>query len=228
MAWAAEFGQFSSDYYEYLSDFQEGLLKVMRNNSVDESHFFALFLIVDSTRRYSMNIDPNEAAAYHTYLNIFRSVLESLIRQHPRTHRKPMWRFSLSFIRRLLVSSVAVRDRDMLLRSLDPLDAELPGNYNYENLLTASQLFYAPQIDNSILHYWNVRDILISLGANFRLTYLDQLSQPSALAPEICIQKEKEFVKFLYDVRNRSNNFEKFQYIDRLFEVRLLHIFNLF
>jgi hypothetical protein len=220
-------GRVSSDYYEYISDFQEGLLNVMKSNSVDESNLFALFLVIHSARQYS-RIDPNEEAAYHTYINMFCAVLRHLIRQHPKTHRKPLWRYSLSFVRRTLYRTLATPDEDILLLSLDSLDAELPGNYSYQNLFTASPLYYTPQIDNSSLHNWNVRDILISLAANFRITYLDQFSNPSALATEIRIEKEKEFVKLLYDVRHRSNTFEKFQYIDRLFEVRLLHNFNLF
>ena len=227
MAWVAldyqtavNVGRCSSDYYEYLSDFQEGLLKVIKNNSVNESHLFALFLIIDSTNQYC-RIDPNEVGARHTYLNLFCAVLAHLLRQHPRAHRKPVWRFALSFIRRMLYLSLATRDQDVLLLSLDSLDVELPGNYSFQNLFTASQL-HTPQIDNSILHYWNVEDIKASLGAGFRLTYLDQLNKPSALATEIRLSKENEFVKLLYDVRHRSNTFEKFRYIDRLFEVRLL------
>jgi len=112
----------------------------------------------------------------------------------------------------------------MLFRSLDSLDNELPGNYNYESFWTASQLHSPPRIDNSLLHYWNVEDLVISLRTNFRLTYLDSFTKPSACGTDILIEKEKDFSKFLYDLRHRSNTFQKFHYIDGLFEVPLLSL----
>jgi len=108
----------------------------------------------------------------------------------------------------------------MRVLSLDILDAELPGNYNYDDLWAGCQRDCRLQIDTSQIHCWNVEDMLLSLKSGFKVAYLKQITEVSNLGTEDSKKAELDLIKLISDVRHRSNSFEKHQYIDDLFEVR--------
>jgi len=217
----------STDYYEYLSNVHEGLFQLLKTELVDEIHIFALFIIIEFTQRYC-ELDPSESEAFHTYVKIFSAVLQRLIQQHTYIHRKPVWRFVVTCLRRMNAYrpqlTPSVRDSGMLLEALDMFDAELPGNYNFEDLWVRRHGDCTLQIDDSLIHSWNVEDMILSLKTGFKRAYLYQFNRASTLDSKTVIERETDFIELLHNIRYRSKTFEKFQYIDQLFEVRHLSL----
>lgn len=209
-----------SEYFEYLSDVHKHLLQVLKTNLVVETHLFAVFILVETSYRYSL-FDPAGKDAVWTYTKIFCSMLQCLIRQYPYPHRKPLWRFVLTCFRRNAAFGIfpISEASDMLFHQLDLLDAEFPPNYNYLDLWTRCVGDCTFQLDDSLIHSWNVDDMVLSLRTGFRRAYLPQVNPSSTLDSETIIDRELNFIQLLYDVRHRANAFERYRYIDSLFAV---------
>ena len=158
--------------------------------------------------------------APETFSKLFCAVLQSLIRQRPYTHRKPLWRFVLTCFRR--VAAILVYPSSEVLDPLfyegNLLDAELPGNYSYQDLWVSGLEYCTFLVDDSLIHAWNIEDIVLSLKTGFRRAFLPQLRQLSIFDDETINDREMNFIR-LFAVRHRSNMFEKYRYIDNLFEV---------
>jgi hypothetical protein len=206
-------------YYEYVSHFHASLLSALRTDTVNETHLFALFImILSSFRAYAGNGDMSESDGIFMYYDPFLAVLGRLVQQRAFPHQKELWRFSLSFLRRSCENfnknQPSTRTRHVLLRSMHFLDGQLPGNQSYETILFASIAGFDAHIANMSLHSWNVTDILLTIRANFFLTYGEQtVGGPS-------IQMESDFVHLLHSVRSRKNGFEKYSHLEDAFEVQ--------
>ena len=215
-------GRVRFKYYEYLSHFHQGLLRAIKSNTVDETHLFALFFIIVSSRTYS-SFDPSESESGYTYCNVFCAVMEQLIGQHEYPDRKQVWRLALSYLRRCSAypptDTVIVHDSEAQIQLMYFLDTQLPGNYTFDNMTVIPCQFSIPEIDkDSILHFWNVIDVILSVRTSFQLTYRNQITGHWPM------EKETAFIQFLDAARSRSDGFQKFQYLDEVFEVRLLNL----
>jgi hypothetical protein len=200
------------EYYEYMAQFHKGLRKAVRENLVDESHLLSLFLITECTT-FLPQPDANE---YQTYVGVFCAVLENLILRCPYPRRKPIWTFVLCSLRRHHWLLWPVNDAsDAQANSLQLLDRQLPG---YEDgskeVLFKSTSHPCRQFDRTQgLCHLNTMDVRISIETRFRLTYRHRVVNGTT------IEDEDDFRKFLHDVCTCTNGFEKYKYLDEIFEV---------
>lgn len=67
-----------TEYYQYLSQFHNGLLLAIKDNTVDESHLFGLFFAVMSDRNWRDRL--LRGVIIYQYLPIFCATLEHLLR----------------------------------------------------------------------------------------------------------------------------------------------------
>lgn len=210
-------GAIPLEYYEYVSLFHDGLLSAIKENNVDETHLFALSLAVHNPLLYSLY--PSEASApYYTYLNLFCATLDHLIANTQNCPPKPIWSFTLLFLRRTYAYPQGLtaidHDSDTQLYRMHLLNTRLPAPNNFDGMFEPSFYFTEEGSDFAFRYFWDVTDILCSLQSNFRILYRHRSNEPSNTGAD------NDFAQLLEAVRTRTNGFERLRYMDDLFEVR--------
>lgn len=207
-------------FYEYMSQFHEGLLRAIQSNTIDETHLFALHFAIccagNSNQDKSLPERKSEASVYS---DGFLAVLHHLTVQISTTDSKfpsrHVWRFLLSFRRRVWHStfkSESVNDNRRLW-SMHLLDSQLSNNSS--NLETNQMVVGCRSPDPLLFSYWDTGDILSSLLSSFRVSYSNRAQLFGFLRQDLVV------AEMLDAVRGRANGFEKLHRLEKEYEVAL-------
>ena len=212
-----------TEYYEYLSQFHNGLLLAIKDNNVNESHLFGLFFAVIFARdEYGSGCGTMS----NSYLPIFCAAMEYLLRQTPILDGKFLpqyiWWFMLSYLRRISMGqdvTEMTQHSDAQFHYMQILDHTLRINYkigNGINRFLSSGGDCSQDRDFSL--YWDVNDILASLEAKFRIAFRYQSRLLKVL------DTDEEFCLFIQSVSSRNGGFENLGYLDNAFKVILIKV----
>jgi hypothetical protein len=150
-----------SEYYEYFSKFHKGLLRDIKENTIDESNLFALYFTSMCALEYSREIDMEEPVAFHIYRNIFCAATEHLLGRRieyslPQIWRFMLFKFILSYVDTHTCTTV-MQDSDIQLYSMQLFEKKIPG---MNNILTVTNQVITPScytgtiIDSYSIHHY--------------------------------------------------------------------------
>ena len=211
---------FPLEYYEYTSQFLNGLRKAIKENTIDETHLFAVFFAV-LTGRMTAWFEPEESNTYFTYLGVFCSTLEHLINRQAkarRTNSTPLWRLLLSHIRRLhrFLRSFATVTQDPRTHfyPMHLLDIKIPWS-NEMDPIVATLPGLALNIKwCSFLHCWDVTDLTMSFQSAFNHICRRPAGTTAAIDTATALKR------LIDSIRRGSDGFEKFKYLDGIYQVK--------
>jgi hypothetical protein len=210
--------QIHRDFYKYLSHFYKGIGRAIENNTIDETHLFALFYGVISTWMYTdrETAVTGQNLEAHVHLKGFLAVLEHLSPQISTSGSgfpsHLLWRFSLSFFRRSLdVYLMNLESINDLRWSMHTLDRKLWRNV--DNIEVSEQIFGYSDRNHSACVNWDTRDVFHSLMAASCLWYRNRYYGSAFVGDDLTVEETVDAIS------NRYNGFEKLHSLEKEYEV---------
>lgn len=212
----------TTDFYEYISHFHEGMSQAIQTGTINETHLFALYLV--SHIYWNRDIGLEELTSeWHIYLEGFLMVLARLTSEANATNSKfpsrDIWRFLLSLYRRAWFNRASLDGLAEKLHYL-PLSMHLLDNQltrGGSNLETSVKIagYSGPYF---LFLYWDTLDIIHSLIAAFSLSYGTRYFGLGFVRQDLAL------VEILDGIRSRTNSFTRLHRLEKEYEVTLRNV----
>lgn len=205
----------TAEYFEYLSHFHEGLLRAIKQNSVNETHLFALLLAIRPSQMHSSREGRIQTSETRTYSDGFLAVMEHLTHHVSTTEAnllsRCLWKYLLSFYIRIHpTNDYTIAESVDVIQSIHTLNHSLPGNSNVDPVQRIST--YDP-VYHFLYSFWDTLDIIYSLMARLRVSDSNYWHGLRDVRDDFGIRTLVE------DVNRQTNGFETLCRLEKEFEV---------